>query len=46
MGLIPNHELAEWAKGRVQEVYIVGDASKPREVMEALLEGEEVALKI
>jgi hypothetical protein len=33
-------------KGKVAEVYVVGDASKPREVMEALLEGEEVALKI
>jgi len=46
MGLIPDHELAELLKGRVPEVHIVGDASKPREVMEALLEGEEAALKI
>ena len=46
MGLIPDHELAELLKERVPEVHIVGDASKPREVMEALLEGEEAALKI
>jgi 2,4-dienoyl-CoA reductase-like NADH-dependent reductase (Old Yellow Enzyme family)/thioredoxin reductase len=46
LGSIPNNELAESLKGKVAEVYIVGDASKPREVMEALLEGEEVALKI
>jgi len=25
---------------------VVGDASKPREVMEAVFEGEEIALKI
>ena len=43
---IPNNEPVEWLKGKVAEVYVVGDASKPREVMEALLEGEEVALKI
>jgi 2,4-dienoyl-CoA reductase-like NADH-dependent reductase (Old Yellow Enzyme family)/thioredoxin reductase len=46
LGSIPNNELAESLKGKVAEVYVVGDASKPREVMEALLEGEEVALKI
>jgi hypothetical protein len=33
-------------KGKVPEVYVIGDASKPREVMEAVLEGEEIALKI
>jgi pyruvate/2-oxoglutarate dehydrogenase complex dihydrolipoamide dehydrogenase (E3) component len=46
LGAIPNNELVESLKGRVSEVYVIGDASKPREVMEALLEGEEVALKI
>lgn len=46
LGSIPNNELFEELKGEVSEVYIVGDANKPREVMEALLEGEETALKI
>jgi 2,4-dienoyl-CoA reductase-like NADH-dependent reductase (Old Yellow Enzyme family)/thioredoxin reductase len=46
LGSIPNDELVELLKGKVSEVYVVGDASKPREVMEAVLEGEEVALKI
>jgi hypothetical protein len=30
----------------VPEIYVVGDASKPREVMEAVFEAEEVGLKI
>ncbi len=46
LGSIPNDELVESLKGKVSEVYVVGDASKPREVMEAVLEGEELALKI
>jgi len=46
LGSTPNDELVESLKGKVSEVYVVGDASKPREVMEALVEGEEVALKI
>lgn len=46
MGSRPKNELVESLKGRVAEVYVVGDASKPREVMEAVLEGEEVSLNI
>ncbi len=46
LGSIPNDELVESLKGKIPEVYVVGDASKPREVMEAVFEGEEVALKI
>jgi 2,4-dienoyl-CoA reductase-like NADH-dependent reductase (Old Yellow Enzyme family)/thioredoxin reductase len=46
LGSIPNDELVKLLKGKVPEIYVVGDASKPREVMEAVLEGEEVALKI
>jgi 2,4-dienoyl-CoA reductase-like NADH-dependent reductase (Old Yellow Enzyme family)/thioredoxin reductase len=46
LGSISNDELVESIKTKIQEVYVVGDASKPREVMEALLEAEEVALKI
>lgn len=46
LGSVPNDELVQSLKGKAPEVYIVGDASKPREVMEAVLEAEEVALKI
>jgi 2,4-dienoyl-CoA reductase-like NADH-dependent reductase (Old Yellow Enzyme family)/thioredoxin reductase len=46
LGSIPDNGLAEFLKGKVSEVYVIGDASKPREVMEAVLEAEEVALKI
>ncbi len=46
LGLVPNNDLAESLSGRVPEIHVVGDASKPREVMEALLEAEEVALNI
>ena len=46
LGSAPNNELAESIRDRVSELYVIGDASKPREVMEALLEGEEAALKI
>jgi NADPH-dependent 2,4-dienoyl-CoA reductase/sulfur reductase-like enzyme len=46
LGSKANDELVQAVKGKVSEVYVVGDASKPREVMEAVLEGEEVALKI
>lgn len=46
MGSIPNNELVDQLKGKNLEIYVIGDASKPREVMESVLEGEEVALKI
>ncbi len=46
MGSIPNDELVEIVKKKTPETYVVGDAAKPREILEALVEGEEVALKI
>jgi 2,4-dienoyl-CoA reductase (NADPH2) len=46
LGFVPNDDLVESLKKKVPAVYVVGDASKPREVMEALIEAEEVALKI
>jgi len=46
LGSTPNDEIVKSLEGKVPEVYVIGDASKPREVMDALLEGEEVALKI
>ncbi len=46
LGSQANDELAQALEGKVPEVYTVGDASKPRETMEALVEGEDIALKI
>ncbi len=46
LGSTPNNELFQSLRGKVSEVYVVGDASKPREMMEALVDGEEIALKI
>lgn len=46
MGAIPQNELAPILKDKVPEVYIIGDAVKPREVMEAILEATETAAKI
>lgn len=46
LGSISNNDLLGSLKEKVPEVHVVGDASKPREVMEAVLEGEEIALNI
>jgi 2,4-dienoyl-CoA reductase-like NADH-dependent reductase (Old Yellow Enzyme family)/NADPH-dependent 2,4-dienoyl-CoA reductase/sulfur reductase-like enzyme len=46
LGSTPDDEIVKSLGGKVPEVYVIGDASKPREVMEALVEGEEIALKI
>jgi len=46
MGSIPNAELVDIAKKKIPEIYVVGDAVKPREILDALVEGEEVAMRI
>ena len=46
LGSVPNDELAKIVKKRISEGYVVGDAVRPRELMEALAEAEEAALKI
>jgi 2,4-dienoyl-CoA reductase-like NADH-dependent reductase (Old Yellow Enzyme family)/thioredoxin reductase len=46
LGSTPNNKLVDSIKDKVSEFHVIGDASKPREVMEALFEGEETALKI
>jgi len=46
LGSTPNDELVPSLKEIIPEIYVVGDASKPREVMEAVCEAEEVAIKI
>jgi len=46
VGSIPNDSVAKSLQGKVRELYVIGDASQPREAMEAVYEGEEVAMKI
>jgi 2,4-dienoyl-CoA reductase-like NADH-dependent reductase (Old Yellow Enzyme family)/thioredoxin reductase len=46
MGSVSNVGLTEGVKKKVPQVLVVGDAEKPREVMEALLEAEEAAIRI
>jgi NADH dehydrogenase FAD-containing subunit len=46
MGSVSNVDLAEGVKKKISQVLVIGDAEKPREVMEAVLEAEEAALKI
>jgi pyruvate/2-oxoglutarate dehydrogenase complex dihydrolipoamide dehydrogenase (E3) component len=46
LGSVPNDELAKTVKISISEGYVVGDAVRPRELMEALAEAEEAALKI
>jgi len=46
VGSIPNDSVAKSLQGKVGELYVIGDASQPREAMEAVYEGEEVAIKI
>ena len=38
--------LAGALKGKAREVYIIGDASKPRQATDAIREGAEIGRKI
>jgi 2,4-dienoyl-CoA reductase-like NADH-dependent reductase (Old Yellow Enzyme family)/thioredoxin reductase len=46
MGAKPVKRLAAQLKGKVAEVYVIGDASEPRMVVNAVAEGSEIARKI
>jgi len=46
VGTSPVNELAEAIKGVVDEVYVVGDAKKPRKALEAIAEGYEAAINL
>ena len=46
VGAKSNKALALSLKGKGPEIFVVGDAAQPREVLEALVEAEETALKI
>jgi len=40
------NDLAEQLKGKAAEVFVIGDASEPRQVVDAISEGAEIARKI
>ncbi len=46
VGWAPDRDLVKGLEGKVSEIYLIGDASEPREALEAVYEGEEVAVKI
>jgi len=46
VGSGPNHQLFEKIKGKVSEVFIIGDSLKPRRILEAIAEGFEIGAKI
>jgi len=46
LGVRSLNELAEQVKGKVPEVYVIGDAKEPRKAVEAISEGAEIARKI
>ena len=45
-GESPNNSVYEKLKGKVGELYLIGDAAQPREIIDAVLEGGEIAGKI
>jgi NADPH-dependent 2,4-dienoyl-CoA reductase/sulfur reductase-like enzyme len=46
LGATPDDRIAKSLAGKIRQLYVIGDAVKPREVLEAVYEGEEIALKI
>ena len=46
VGSRANNRIAKSLEGKVPELYVIGDASEPREALDAVYEGEEIALKI
>jgi 2,4-dienoyl-CoA reductase-like NADH-dependent reductase (Old Yellow Enzyme family)/pyruvate/2-oxoglutarate dehydrogenase complex dihydrolipoamide dehydrogenase (E3) component len=46
VGSKADDRIAKSLEGKVPELHVIGDASEPREALEAVYEGEETALKI
>lgn len=46
VGSTSEDRIAKGLEGKVPELYVIGDASQPREALEAVYEGEEIAIKI
>ena len=45
-GESPNDAVYQNLKGKVKELYVIGDAAQPREIIDAVYEGVEIAGKI
>jgi NADH dehydrogenase FAD-containing subunit len=46
VGSKPDDRIAKELEGKVPELYVIGDASKPGEALQAVYEGEETAINI
>ena len=46
VGSKPDDRIAKSLEGKVPELHVIGDASEAREALEAVYEGEEIALRI
>ncbi len=46
LGSVADKRIAKRIEGKVTELYVIGDALQPREALEAVYEGEEVAIKL
>jgi len=46
VGSKPDDRIAKSLEGKVPELYVIGDASEPREALEAVYEGEEIAMNV
>ncbi|MCK4787987.1 MAG: hypothetical protein KAV87_29810 [Desulfobacteraceae bacterium] len=46
MGSVSRNELVDEVEAMVSEVYVIGDASRPRNALFAIREGAEVGRKI
>ena len=46
IGQAPNNGVYQALQGKIAELYLIGDASQPREIIDAVYEGEEIAAEI
>jgi 2,4-dienoyl-CoA reductase (NADPH2) len=42
----PNDDIYKKLEGKVSELHVIGDARQPREIVDAVYEGEEIAIKL
>ena len=42
----PNDTIYKSLEGKVSELYLIGDARQPREIVDAVYEGQEIAIKL
>jgi pyruvate/2-oxoglutarate dehydrogenase complex dihydrolipoamide dehydrogenase (E3) component len=45
-GSEPDTEFLEKVKGKIAETYVIGDALKPRRILEAIAEGFDIGMKV